>query len=92
VVEFDDAMVVKALVEDGRMVGKIEFHAEVVRYSAEEDLALLRLRKKDFIRARVLFYLDKKDGKPAIPPVGTKLLHVGSLLGQLGSNSMTRAS
>lgn len=50
VVEFDDAMVVKALVEDGRMVGKIEFYAEVIRYGADEDLALLRLRKKDFIR------------------------------------------
>ena len=89
IVEFDDAMVVKALVEDGRMVGKIEFYAEVVRYSAEEDLALLRLRKKDFIRCDTKFFLEEKGGKPVIPPVGTKLLHVGSLLGQLGSNSMT---
>jgi hypothetical protein len=89
VVEFDDAMVVKALNEDGRMVGKIEFYAEVIRYNAEEDLALLRLRKKDFIRPSVKFYVDEKNGKPLIPPVGTKLLHVGSLLGQLGSNSMT---
>jgi hypothetical protein len=89
IVEFDDAMVVKALVEEGRMVGKIEFFAEVVRYNAEEDLALLRLRKKDFIRCTAQFYLDEKKGKSLIPPVGTKLLHVGSLLGQLGSNSMT---
>lgn len=89
VVEFDDAMVVKALVEDGRMVGKIEFHAEVIRYNAEEDLALLRLRKKDFVKSSAVFYLEQKNGKPLIPPVGTKLLHVGSLLGQLGSNSMT---
>jgi len=84
VVEFDDAMVVKSLTEDGRSVGKVEFYAQVVRYSAEEDLALLRLRKKNFVDATVTFYLDKE-----IPSLGTNLLHVGSLLGQLGSNSMT---
>lgn len=89
VVEFDDAQVVKAINEDGRMVGKIEFLAEVVRYSAEQDFALLRLRKKDLVKSTVTFYLEEKDGKPVIPPLRTKLLHVGSLLGQLGSNSMT---
>lgn len=89
VVEFDDALVVKAINEDGRMVGKIEFFAEVVRYSAEEDFALLRLRKKDLVKSTVVFYLESNAGKPVIPPIRTKLLHVGSLLGQLGSNSMT---
>lgn len=89
VVEFDDPLVVKAINEDGRMVGKIEFLAEVVRYSADEDFALLRLRKKDLVKDSVTFFLDEKDGRPVIPTVGTKLLHVGSLLGQLGSNSMT---
>lgn len=84
VVEFDDALVVKGLTEDGRNVGKMELFAEVVRYSAEEDLALLRLRKKNFVAATVEFYLGKE-----IPPISTELLHVGSLLGQLGSNSMT---
>lgn len=84
VVEFNDAIVVKSLVEEGRTVGKVEFFAQIVRYSADEDLALLRIRKKNFGNASVQFYLDKD-----IPVVGTKLLHVGSLLGQLGSNSMT---
>ena len=84
VVEFDDAVVVKSLVEDGRTVGKIEFNAEVIRFSAEEDLALLRIRKKNFVDATVDFYLEDE-----IPPISTPLLHVGSLLGQLGSNSMT---
>ena len=84
VVEFDDAMVVKAIQQDGRTVGKLELMAEVVRYSAEQDLALLRLRKSNFVQSSVTFYLDDK-----IPAIGTDLLHVGSLLGQLGSNSMT---
>lgn len=84
VVEFRDAMVVKALKQDGRTVGKLELMAEVVRYSAEEDLALLRIRKTNYVDASVIFYLEDK-----IPAIGTDLLHVGSLLGQLGSNSMT---
>ena len=84
VVEFADAKVVKGLTEEGRDVGKLELFAEVVRYSEEEDLALLRLRKKNFVSASVEFYLEKE-----IPSISTKLLHVGSLLGQLGSNSMT---
>jgi hypothetical protein len=84
IVEFDDALVVKANVEDGRQVGKIEFDAEVVRYNAEEDLALLRIRKKNLIKCSAQIYKEK-----SIPPISTGLLHVGSLLGQLGSNSMT---
>lgn len=87
VVEFDDAQVVKELVEDGRKVGEYKMDAEIVRFSnfeTGEDLALLRLRKKSFIAASAVFYLDDK-----IPELGTKLLHCGSLLGQMGSNSMT---
>ena len=87
VVEFDDAKVVKELVEEGRSVGKLEMDAEVLRYSnadSGEDLALLRIRKKNFVKASVVFYTDT-----APIAVGTKLFHCGSLLGQMGSNSMT---
>ncbi len=87
IVEFDDAKVVKEVFEEGRNVGRIEFDAEVIRYSDAdngEDLALLKLRKKNFVDCSVVFYLDEQ-----IPPIGTHLLHVGSLLGQMGSNSMT---
>lgn len=86
-VEFDDANIVKDLVEDGRTVGTLNFNAEVLRYSdAEhgEDLAVLKVRKKNLSPYRVHFYLDEK-----IPSIGTKLFHVGSLLGHGGSNSMT---
>lgn len=85
-IEFDDAKVVKEIYEDGRSVGVISMDAEVLRYSdfkTGEDLALLRVRKKDFIKESVVF--DKR----GIMPVGTELFHVGSLLGQTGSNSLT---
>lgn len=87
VVEFNDAEIVKELVEDGRTVGQLRFFAEVVRYSDAdngEDLALLRVRKKNLDQHYVHFYMEDK-----IPTVGTELYHVGSLLGQSGSNSMT---
>jgi len=88
VVEFDDAEVVKDLIEDGRTVGSMRFKAEVLRYSGAEhgeDLALLRVRKKNLSPHRVHFYLDEK-----LPALGVTLFHVGSLLGHGGSNSMTR--
>jgi Trypsin-like peptidase domain len=86
-IEFDDAKVVKELYEGGRSVGRVEMDAEVLRYSDSEngeDLALLRVRKKNFVQSSAQFFCDSE---PA--PVGTKLLHVGSLLGQMGSNSLT---
>ncbi len=87
VVTFKDAKVIKVIRQDGRKVGRLELDAEVVKYSDSEDghdLALLRVRKLNFVTDSVTFYLDKN-----IPKLGTDLWHVGSLLGQLGSNSMT---
>jgi S1-C subfamily serine protease len=84
VVTFDDCSIVKELIEDGRRVGELKMDAKVIRYSAKQDIALLRVRKKGFVQANVKFYLDKD-----IPAIGTNLYHVGSLLGQAGSNSMT---
>ena len=87
IIEFADAQIIKTLVEDGRTVGRIEMDAKVIRYSDADhghDLALLRVRKKNFIATSSKFYLDAK-----IPSLGTRLFHVGSLLGQVGSNSMT---
>jgi len=87
IVEFKDAKIIRTLREKGRTVGRTEIDAEVVRYSDAdhgEDLALLRVRKTDFIKVSGRLYLDEK-----IPSLGTRLLHVGSLLGQQGSNSLT---
>lgn len=88
IIEFRDAKIVKLLVEDGRTVGTLQLDAEVIRYSdasTGEDLALLRVRKKNFIdNTTVKFYLEKD-----IPSLGTELYHIGSLLGEEGANSMT---
>ena len=88
IVEFKDAQIVKELVENGRRVGEIKMDAKVLKYSdaeSGEDLALLLIRKRNFVDQNILFYpLDEPI------PVGTELYHVGSLLGQVGSNSMTR--
>ena len=89
VVEFDDVQIVKELVEKGRRVGEIKMDATVVKYSDAddgEDLALLMVRAKDYGKASAKFYLSPSD---PIVPIGTSLFHVGSLLGQMGANSMT---
>ena len=87
IIEFKDPMIVKEIRQNGRIVGRLQMDAEVLKYSESEDghdLALLRVRKLNFITDSVAFYLDKK-----LPELGTDLLHVGSLLGQMGANSMT---
>jgi hypothetical protein len=89
IVEFPDIQIIKELVESGRRVGEIKMDATVVKYSDPddgEDLALLMVRAKDYGKASAKFYLNKDD---QIVPIGTQLFHVGSLLGQMGANSMT---
>ena len=89
IVEFKDAQIVKELVENGRRVGELKMDAKVIKYSDAddgEDLALLMVRKRSFIDNNAVFYSGA--GKPVA--IGTELYHVGSLLGQQGSNSMTR--
>ena len=90
VVEFKDVKIIKDLVQGGRLVGELTMDAKVICYSdadTGEDLALLMVRKRSFVSANsVRFYLEG----PEIPEVGTHLYHVGSLLGRIGSNSLTR--
>ena len=87
VVEFKDAYIVQEIIQDGRSVGEYKMAARIIKYShAEdgEDLCLLMLRKRNFTDVNAKFYLDEE---PLYP--GTKLFHVGSLLGAVGSNSVT---
>lgn len=86
-VEFGDPKIVKVLIEDGRTIGQLELDCRVIKYSDADfgqDLALLMVRKKDFIKETVSFYLEDK-----IPELGTEIIHVGSLLGIEGANSLT---
>jgi S1-C subfamily serine protease len=88
-VEFNDVQIIKELVEGGRRVGEIKMDATVIKYSDAddgEDLALLMVRAKDYGKDNAKFYLNKEE---PIIPIGTRLFHVGSLLGQMGANSMT---
>lgn len=86
-VSFPDVRVVKEIVENGRKVETITAYAEVIRYSdadVGDDIAILRLRKHNLTQNSASFYLEK-----AIPLIGTPLIHVGSMMGIFGSNSMT---
>jgi hypothetical protein len=88
IVEFKDPIIIKEIRQNGRTIGRLQMDAEVLKYSESEqghDLALLRIRKLNFVTDTVTFYLEGDK----IPPLGTDLLHVGSLLGQMGANSMT---
>ena len=88
-VEFKDDEIVQELIENGRRVGEVKLDAKVIKYSDSEegeDLALLLIRKTAYTESTVNFYKD--EGRPVA--IGTELYHVGSLLGQVGSNSMTR--
>ena len=87
VIEFKNPKIVQTLIENGRTVGRLELDTKVIKFSDAdngEDLAILMVTKKDFIKDSTKFLLTED-----IVPIGTKLLHVGSLLGQEGSNSMT---
>lgn len=89
VVEFSDANIIREFTENGRRIGEQKMQCRVVRYSDAdhgEDLALLEVRKRNFVplESSAVFYLDDE-----IPGIGTKLCHVGSLLGQVGANSYT---
>ena len=88
VVEFKDAEIVQEIVDNGRRVGEIKMLAKVIKYSDAtegQDLALLMIRKRAFTDDSAVLY----DGKDNVVPIGTKLFHVGSLLGQFGANSLT---
>lgn len=87
-IEFKPVFVIKDLVEHGRKVGEAKFEGKVLKYSDSEngeDLALLMLYKRDFVKENTKFYL--KGDK--IVDIGTKIYHMGSRNGQIGAGSLT---
>lgn len=87
IVEFEDASIVKEFRQNGRRVGETKLDAKVLKFSdseSGEDLALLMVLMRNFINEGIEFYLNDD-----ILPVGTDLVHCGSLLGQMGANSLT---
>lgn len=82
-ISWKDCKVVQKTIQDGRVVGETSQEAEILKADKVEDLALLLLRQKKAFREGVTFYLGEQ-----IPPIGTKLFHVGSPLGEIGSQSV----
>jgi S1-C subfamily serine protease len=86
-VTFKAPTIVAEFQEGGRKVGQTELDTKVLRYSDPDqghDIAVLMVYKRDLLATGAEFYLGDK-----MLEVGTPLIHVGSLLGQMGSNSMT---
>ena len=89
-VEYKDAEIVQELQQDGRRIGEVKYEAKVIKVSDAdygEDLALLMVRRKNAYSLSISTKF--KTEKNYIPDIGTKLVHVGSLLGQFGANSFT---
>lgn len=83
-ITFKDASILRRIVEGGREVGEMKLNARIIAFSEKHDTALLLVRTTTFKHGNAKFYLHKEQ-----VPLGTKVLHVGSLLGSLGSQSLT---
>ena len=87
IVGFKDCQIYQETLQDGRKVAQRYLECRVVCYSncdTGEDIALLEVRLSNYTTKTTTFYLGDK-----IPGIGTELIHVGSLLGDIGSNSLT---
>lgn len=87
VVGFKDCQVYQETVQDGRKVKQEYLDCRVICYSnceTGDDQAVLEVRMRNYTRETTTFYLGDE-----IPGIGTELIHVGSLLGDIGSSSFT---
>jgi len=85
-VVFDEAKVIQKAVQGGRIVREVSYEASVVRFSADEDLAILKLHEQDAFKAGLTLFAGE-----SIPPLGLELWHVGSPLGEIGAQSLIPA-
>jgi len=87
VVGFKDCQIYQETLQDGRKVAQRFLECKVICHSnceTGQDIALLEVRLRNYTQGTATFYLGDE-----IPGIGTELIHVGSLLGDIGSNSLT---
>lgn len=76
--------IVKQIQTPLRTVGFFSVEADVVGFSKEHDLAVLRPRKSDFFTHGAQFELSNY-----VPKVGESVTHVGSLFGVVNAESVS---
>ncbi len=87
VVGFKDCQIYQEVIQDGRKVKQEYLDCKVICYSnceTGDDQAVLEVRMRNYTTESTTFYLGDE-----IPGIGTELIHVGSLLGDIGSCSFT---
>lgn len=87
IIGFKDCQIYQEVIQDGRKVKQEYLDCKVLCYSnceTGDDQAVLEVRMRDYTQESTVFYLGDE-----IPGIGTELIHVGSLLGDIGSCSFT---
>jgi S1-C subfamily serine protease len=87
IVGFKDCQIYQETIQDGRKVKQEYLDCKVICFSncdTGDDQAVLEVRMRNYTRETTTFYLGDE-----IPGIGTELIHVGSLLGDIGSCSFT---
>lgn len=79
VVSYSDVWLVKAIVCEGRKVGEDKRLAKIIRYCGKEDIALLAVYQKGWLKNGAKFPRPK-----AVPEQGMSIYHVGSPIGPSG--------
>lgn len=72
--------VVEVLFENDERVGEVAYLADVLHAHAGHDVAVLRVRKRGYGKASLVFYAGARS-----PPVDTEVLHCGNFHGELYS-------
>ena len=87
IIGFKDCQIYQEVIQDGRKVKQEYLDCRVICFSNSstgDDQAVLEVRMRNYTRESTTFYLGDE-----IPGIGTELIHVGSLLGDIGSCSFT---
>jgi hypothetical protein len=83
VATYSDVYVVTDIKQEGRLVGKNARLAKIIRYSEDEDIALLYVYEKNYGEASTVFFAG-------VPNDGADAWHVGSFRGPRGLNSISK--